>query len=684
VNRHVVDPWFTYDQFEFFFQWAPKQGDPWGRFYSIGILTTAVFFGMLAVMGGINGVNHSFPTCGTIFLICFAYRFFLFADNFHDGHYLLWLLGIITVVSGGGGFFLIFTETDSQMTLQQQQDQQHKRRVLIQSSEWGAITLRLQYAVVFLFSSIWKLHTDYLQGHILRGHLLGFDSDTTQQVTLPPGSSFWATIEDIVGQNRLFQFLGLCGILIDFGLLGTMLLRRPANDNVRSYVIWTCIVHIMVASTMGHKLGYSFSLACLVGVLIFHPIGGGSKPGSEINSAASKNSQSAIKKRIRSRQQYAVHVEANLLQWIHRYATGSPQARATRQQQLFTIAWLLVQIAIPLRMPFVSQGNYPFNAKGYRFSWTMMLHTRQSSVYHVGKYTASPRAGVQVVDRVIPLQLFYLLPECSGNTLQRRDYMPELAVAEEDPRTLPLLSILTGQQHAFITAHTRYITRVGGGMSMVLHRITPRPCNSTYVSVFGIHFAKLNGRGAFCRTLDPTINLPLGEILRYQRSWLAALWSVMLDNAPLNYETMLQGIGTMNPKVEYHRTSVEEKAKGARRIEFIADRAACLSSRPLALWPNSYPLAVMPLEVPANAQLFITWREHREATTSNVTVTAGNQWDILGDPKTAALKLNTPHPVAAVSVEIGILINDTPIASRVQRCGDTAEEDILFALIFMS
>lgn len=679
VNPHVVDPWFTYDQFEYFFQWAPKQGDPWARFSSLAFLTTAVFFGMLAAMGGINGVDSSFRMCATVFLACFALRFFLFTTHYHEGHYLLWLLGVLTLVTGGGGFFLLFSETDPHtMTPQQQARQRHKRRLLIQSSEWGAVTLRLQYAVVFFFSTLWKLHTDYLQGHVLRMHLLGLlDHHGT------PSGGWWAFLEERVGR-QLFPFLGMCGILIDLGLFLTMVLRRPAEETIRSHLVGTCLVHLMVAWTMGHQLGYSFSLACLVGgVLLFHPIGGGSNPGTEINAATTHSQQkSALKKRIRRRPSSA---EANLLEWIHRYATGSPQARATRPQQLFTLTWLLVQMAIPLRMPWVSQGHYPFNAKGDRFSWTRMMHARQSSVFHVGKYTAATRAGGQVGERVLPLHLFYLLPECSGKTLQRRDYMPERAVAAEDPRTLPLGSILTEQQYAFITAYTRYVVRVGGGMSLVLHQIlAPATCNGTHVSVFGIHFAKLNGRGAFCRTLDPTVNMALGEILRYHRSWWATMWSVMLDKAPLNDEILLRGIGTMNPKVEHHRTIVEEKAQGARRIEFVADRAACLSSRPLALWPNSYPLAVMPLQVPANAQLFITSREHREATAFNLTVTAGNQWDILGDPTTTALKLNHPHPVTAVSVEIGILINDLPKASRVPRCGDTTDEDVLFALIFMS
>ncbi|CAB9505441.1 expressed unknown protein [Seminavis robusta] len=687
VNRHIVDAWFTYDQF-FFFDWAPKQGDPWGRFYSLTILTCAVFFGMLSVMGGVNGMPHSFRFSGSVFLGCFAFRFFTFASHFQDRHYLLFLLGVISVVAGGGGFFLIFTEVEPQMTPQLQQSQRYRRRILIQSSEWGAITLRLQFAVVFFYSSLWKLHSDYLQGHILRGHLVGFDFEggTTRQ----PG--LWTVLEAIFGP-QLFQCMGIGGFLMDFGMFLALVFRRPSVETVRSFSAWTFLFHVTVAFSVGHRLGYSFSVMCLAGILMFYPIGGGTKVDSSdddserIHSPASSKSQSAIKQRIRSRRQHSV--EANLVDWVHRYATDSVEARATRPQQLFTLAWLVVQILIPLRMPFVSGGNFPFNAKGYRFSWTMMMHSRQTSILHVGRYNPPPNSGIQPSDRIVPLQMFYLIPECNGHSLQRKDYMPDRAVSAEDPRTLPMKSILTEPQYTFITFYPRYIVRVGGGMSLVLHQIKPESCDGAHVAVSGVHFAKLNGKGAFCRMMDPTVNLALSEITRYHRNLWEQLWGVIFDVATPDYEIMFpSGIGSMNSKIEKHRASVEKRSKGAKRIEFVADRSACLASRPLALWPNGYPLAVMPLEAPDKARLFITSRENTintdDAGETNVTITAGNQWDILDEPKTTALKMKRPHPLTAISVEVGMVLNGGGRKPGDPRCGETTEEDVLFALIFMS
>jgi Vitamin K-dependent gamma-carboxylase len=254
MNRHILDAWFRYDQFSFFFNLAPKQGDLGSRFLCLSILTCAVF----------------------------AARFFLLAPHYTDALYLLFLLGIIAVVSGGGSFFLIFTEVDPQMTEDQKQAQRRRRQLLIQSSEWGAVTLRLQFAVVYFYYSMWKLHPDFLSGNILEGHLIGWDDQTASP------SHFWKSRLDTFG-HQLFQVMGLLGFLMDFGMFLVLTFRRPSDKTSRSFVLGSTAFHAVVAMTLGERIGYSFPIVCLAGILIFHPIGGGSTVGSDIDSA---NSQS--------------------------------------------------------------------------------------------------------------------------------------------------------------------------------------------------------------------------------------------------------------------------------------------------------------------------------------------------------------------------------------------------------
>jgi len=678
VNPHVVDAWFTYDQFDAFFELAPRQGDRLGSFLTLAILTSAVFFGMLAAMGGMNGVEYSFPVSGYTFLSFFAFRFFMYATNYNDRHYLMWLLGIICVYTGGGSFFLIFTDVEIGMTPEQEASQRNKRQLLIQESEWGAITLRLQFAVVYFYSSLWKLHTDFLQGSILQEHLVG-----PEELGHDDGTWLYQRVNAIFGSQG-FLVMGVSLFLMEFTMFLAMTFRRPTVDTSRQFFIGSLVFYGVQTLVMGHKIGYLYPLVCLAGTLIFHPIGGGSKVAAEIDAATSAQ-RSAIAKRIRSRQQLE---EANLLGWIKRYALGSPEALATRNQQLFTLVWLLIQILLPWRMPIISNGNYAFTAEGFRFSWTDHTHTRQTAIFHTNKNDGvDPLLGptIQTPDgsRLIPLiNLFYFLPECSGKSLHRGDYMPERAVSSEDPRTLPINSILTSQHTFFMRAYPHYSNRVAGGMSLVLHQIKPEPCHQTHVSMYGVHFAKLNGKGPFCRIFDPTINLALVEIMRYHRSLWDVWAGVFLDQAPTGYEYILsKGIGTMTSKVDKHKAEVERSVLGAERIEFIADRAPCLAARPIALWPNGVEVSFMVLEAPSDVTLYITTRSYRKSSQELTSVKAKDLWDELEKTQTQWLYKNQLFSTSSISVEISVDHNDG--SDFVDKCGETVEEDILFALIFM-
>lgn len=157
----------------------------------------------------------------------------------------------------------------------------------------------------------------------------------------------------------------------------------------------------------------------------------------------------------------------------------------------------------------------------------------------------------------------------------------------------------------------------------------------------------------------------------------------MAMDTSTNYEFMLaSGIGSMNPRIELHRAAVDLATKRAQRVEYVADRAACLAHRQLALWPNGYPLTIMALETPSNVKLHVTYRvRSKVAEASNVAITAGNQWDILEAPVTSELKSQALYSVTAVSVEISATFSDE---AGTQECSCTDTEDILIALIFTS
>ena len=72
--------------------------------------------------------------------------------------------------------------------------------------------------------------------------------------------------------------------------------------------------------------------------------------------------------------------DATLITWVCRVLAGAPAARiggssaGGRVRRALFGLYLSMQLGLPARMPLVSGLEFPRNALGYRFSWTMMLH----------------------------------------------------------------------------------------------------------------------------------------------------------------------------------------------------------------------------------------------------------------------------------------------------------------------
>ena len=64
---------------------------------------------------------------------------------------------------------------------------------------------------------------------------------------------------------------------------------------------------------------------------------------------------------------------------------------------------LRIQLGLPARMPLVSGFEFPRNALGYRFSWTMMLHATTHFIeLKVPRGSLVPRAPVAWESHVAP------------------------------------------------------------------------------------------------------------------------------------------------------------------------------------------------------------------------------------------------------------------------------------------
>jgi hypothetical protein len=129
-------------------------------------------------------------------------------------------------------------------------------------------------------------------------------------------------------------------------------------------------------------------------------------------------------------------------------------------------------------------------------------------------------------------------------------------------------------------------------------------------------------------------------------------------------------------KVDNFRLEIQKKMPHIKRVEFIADRAECLAARPLALWPDGFPLGILPLEVPKHSSIYVDGRQKSGPFNPD------DQWDGLSEPERVQVQFGMPQPVIATSVEIGITLDSTTKSNKT--CAETDTEDVIIALLFMA
>jgi hypothetical protein len=264
--------------------------------------------------------------------------------------------------------------------------------------------------------------------------------------------------------------------------------------------------------------------------------------------------------------------------------------------------------------------------------------------------------------------------------LTHEKYKPDSLFQHADPRTIPLVveanGIVQARQRALMDQFPRHVARVAGGWSDRFYQHFPGACrnmetNETRrIEVYGVYYTRLDGKGAYCRMFDPTVDLTEAEQARKRRTIWETFVGVVLDKAPQGHEYLLmKGIGSMNGKVVEHKKVLAESFPQAKRIEFIADRAACLAARPLTLWPAGFPLAVMVVELPLEASIQLSRRNLPDGTAPD------RQWDDLSEPEVATLNIRQLTLTSNTMIELGAIATG--------KCSETRQEDVLIALLFL-
>lgn len=651
------DQWFSYDQFEFLQRriLPTVQGD--------GILERSGWLhsekkedipnkacNVIRIVGTVAGLTASlssgiwsswddtfsesfFTFSAGMFTLLYFAKFFSIVHMFTNHYYLYFLISLLLTLTGGG-----FTPRVND------KEKLYEDQVRIR---WSIILLRSQHAIIYIFASVWKVVScDWLDGSIVKGIMISFEEQGVAR-GVP-----WKYLYERF--PPLFVFVGMGGLLLDSGMAIVLTFRKPAFGSERIFKSLSILFHLFTCFTMSQRIGYSFPSACLVAsFFLFSPL---------------KN-------------------DASLITWITRYATNSSSYTGLGRRT-FTLSWIFIQLLLPLRMPFISHGEFPYTSRGYRFSWTMMLHSKSDSLVHKG--IMNLQDGTQM-EQPIKLQFSYLLPSCQspladnlkgGNVpILRTHYLDESSnLPFEDPRTLPLNIMLSPRHLALLGVYPRYIARVGKGFANILG--SNKICNNAHdgqIQVHGVQFAQLNQKGPFSRIFDPEIDLVEAETARTSRrsemkNFLSSLKEIAFDRLPRNHEYLLtKGIGSnKGPWMNDFLLSVKTKYPG-NEIVLVADRKGCLSSQPLILRPQGYPLAIMATSRPSDFSSkdlpgFFLRVQMKESTESYKYISLGDRENIA---------------IFALGFEIGI--DHPPIGHcSYTPCGKSEIEDVLIAFVLLA
>lgn len=651
------DQWFSYDQFEFLQRGIlpTLQGDGilersgWVRcerkedipfkacsiLRSFGVivgLTASLFSGVWSFLDNIH-CERFFTLFSGLFTLLYFARFFSIVHMFTNHYYLYFLISLLLTLTGGGLTGRIVGK-----------EKLYNEKIRLR---WSIFLLRSQHAIIYIFASVWKvLSYDWIDGSIVKGIMISFEEQGVARGV--PWKYLYKKIP------LLFIFVGAAGLLLDFSMAIILTFHKPTLSSERTFKLLSILFHSFTCLSMSQRIGYSFPSMCIVAsFFLFNPL---------------RN-------------------DASLLTWIYRYTTSS-SIYTGFGRQIFALIWISLQFLLPLRMLLISNGEYPYTSRGYRFSWTMMLHSKSDSLFHKGVFNLPD--GTQV-KQPIKLQFSYLLPSCKSSftsnghranvPILRRNYLDNsINLPFEDPRTLPLNLILSPRHLALLGVYPRYIARVSRGVANILEN--NKICNNTnggQIQVHGVQFAQLNQKGPFSRIFDPTVDLVEVEIARSRRrskmiNFLGSLREIVMDSLPTNHEYLLtKGIGSSKgPWMNEFLLYVKNKYPG-NEIALVADRKGCLLSKPLILRPQGYPLAIMATSRPCDLSsaylpgFFLKVQMEKKIKTYKY-ISIVDHEDIV---------------LFALSIEIGI---DNPPTGQTPyiSCGRSEIEDVLIAFVMLA
>eukprot|EP00554_Chaetoceros_debilis_P006776 CAMPEP_0194073042 /NCGR_PEP_ID=MMETSP0149-20130528/603_1 /TAXON_ID=122233 /ORGANISM="Chaetoceros debilis, Strain MM31A-1" /LENGTH=711 /DNA_ID=CAMNT_0038752997 /DNA_START=103 /DNA_END=2238 /DNA_ORIENTATION=+ len=633
----VVNSWFAYNHMEWVADihssmMAQSQNIPW-----IKIGYTLLFFATFGKEIGMPTALWRFQT--SVYTILYSLRFFSRAQNFTNHNYLYVLLLVLTIFSGGGYIHVRFSKKSKSLISE------------ISACEACKLAMRFQFAVVYFYASLWKLHGDWLSGSICRNIFLNLE-ESGKARGIP-----WAKIEaEYLG--NIFQIVAISGLLLDFSMFVTLTFSKPKPSSTLRFMIYTLFFHMNTMFMMSKLIGYSFPATCIAALPVFSPMRRTFTLSGET--------------------QEHVGFDHSLLKWIKLYTCQLFQCRGSKTENgqvekksylppkymlLFVLAWTTWQFLFPLRM-FIASDNFPHTRLGYRYSWTMMLHTSNNIIQ---RHDDNPSG----------LILHYMSPTCFSNDDKRPDqFMPRSVYAGpdsehpmQDGRTVPFYNGMDIRQNLMLgimPAH--FAARIAKSIGDNIDNIVNGADTCSQVGVAGqakmgmhyVYFGKLNNRGAYCRVVDPTVDIAkTGRVQALLPFWRKVLYS-LIDQRPPGHEFMLKkGIGSLKQEALTVKANMEKASN--QTVEMLSDRAACLQRKPIWFKPLLKTYTIIPVRIPEGMQLELKIGQPPDGKS------------FTREP----LKLREPYHVSTTSLEIGL----TGRKIR-QTCGETDVEDVLIAIVY--
>ena len=440
-DRAAVDRMFAYDQFEWLLETLPTTMDGVVRNNMAGFT-----LGMMAAAG------LAYPLSAPLFTAMFARQFFFTTCFFTNHDYLFFLLMTITSFSGANAAYsldalfrsnapavfrgaqVLVTEEETKAA---EETRYRRRRTAI-------VMLRAQLTIVYLFASLWKVNRDWVDGHIVRSIFLTFEEQGVAR-GVP-----WHFLEQLIGCEILWPVVAAGGLVLDSSMFLTLSLVRPRPTTSAAFATLCLCFHGFTFVTMSPRIGNAFPATCMCAIIIFLPM------NTYASKEDSRDESTAIDNRLPAQNDSAVdHGDASLISWLRHFASSSATTHCTsRIQRVCVLGWVIIQLCIPLRMPLNSGGDFPLTAQGYRFSWTMMLHSKAHTILiplplELQNQTDTLARQPQMFSQLLLFNLVPVVTQDAGvPPISTSQLVDELAAGTPIPRThyMPGIQSTTPQQ----------------------------------------------------------------------------------------------------------------------------------------------------------------------------------------------------------------------------------------------